>query len=164
MKKIGLICLVVIMALGMLGTAYALWWDSLYLEGTVETGNIGLDWSQGDPYAIGDIKNVSQYGCYIDGNTLVIWITNAYPCVDYVFPIDLHGTGTIPVHVNMYYTGGNIDPSWVIVPDFSGAQIHQGDMLWGDVVVHLDNTAQQGAMYTFCVQLDYWQYNEAGPQ
>jgi hypothetical protein len=63
----------------------------------------------------------------------------------------------------MYCSGGNIDPAWVDVTDFSGLQIHQCDEYWGEVIVHLDNTAAQGATYTFCCTLDYWQYNEAGP-
>lgn len=40
MKKIGLICLAVVLALGGLGIGFAHWSDQLYIEGTVETGEV----------------------------------------------------------------------------------------------------------------------------
>ena len=42
MKKIGIICLAVLLALGALGVGYAKWFDTLNIQGTVETGE--LDW------------------------------------------------------------------------------------------------------------------------
>lgn len=162
MKKIGLICLALVVALGTLGAAFALWSDTLFLEGTVNTGDIGLEWTQGDPYD-NEEKDVSHAECQIIGNTLYIDIYNAYPCVTYTIPIDLHGTGSVPVHTSWMVMPGNCNPSWVTMPNWGGLQIHQGEDLWGDVVVHLDNTAEQGMTYSFSVILDYWQYNEAGP-
>lgn len=40
MKKIGLLCLAVVLALGSLGIGFAHWSDQLYVEGTVETGEV----------------------------------------------------------------------------------------------------------------------------
>ena len=162
MKKIGLICLALVLALGTLGAAFALWSDTLFLEGTVGTGNIGLEWSQGDPYD-NEEKDISHAECTILGNTLFIDIYNADPCVTYTIPIDLHGTGSVPVHTSWTVIPGNCNPSWITMPNWGDLQIHQGEDLFGDVVVHLDNTAEQGTLYSFSVVLDYWQYNEAGP-
>jgi hypothetical protein len=39
-KKIGIICLTLVLALGSLGIGYAHWSDTLYIEGTVETGQV----------------------------------------------------------------------------------------------------------------------------
>jgi len=41
-KKIGLILLTVVMAMGALGVGYALWWDDLFVDVYVDTGE--LDW------------------------------------------------------------------------------------------------------------------------
>jgi len=42
MKKFGLLCLAVVLALGALGIGYALWYEILYIQGTVDTGEV--DW------------------------------------------------------------------------------------------------------------------------
>jgi len=43
MKKIGLLALALIMALGALGIGYAAWTDTINITGTVETGSVSLD-------------------------------------------------------------------------------------------------------------------------
>ena len=43
MKKFGLICLAVIMALGALGVGYAAWTDEILIDGTVETGSVDIN-------------------------------------------------------------------------------------------------------------------------
>jgi hypothetical protein len=42
MKKLGLICLAVMLALGSLGVAYAAWTDMIFIEGSVDTGTLVL--------------------------------------------------------------------------------------------------------------------------
>jgi predicted ribosomally synthesized peptide with SipW-like signal peptide len=159
MKKIVLICMALVMALGAVGVGYALWSDSLVISGTVNTGDIGLVWSQGTPYDTEiAAKDVSHGECRIDGDTLYITVVDAYPCIEYHFPIDLHGVGSVPVHTAMTVISGNM--AWIALPNMSGLQIHEGDTWNGEIVIHLDNTALENSVYTFEVQLDYWQWNE----
>lgn len=42
MKRIGLICLALVLALGTLGAAYAAWIDTVTISGTVQTGSLDL--------------------------------------------------------------------------------------------------------------------------
>ena len=42
MKRIGLICMALVLALGALGVGYALWWDEVTIEGTVQTGSVEI--------------------------------------------------------------------------------------------------------------------------
>lgn len=42
MRKIGVICIALVLALGSLGVAYAAWTDMIYVEGTVENGTVIL--------------------------------------------------------------------------------------------------------------------------
>jgi hypothetical protein len=161
MKKLTLIAMALVVAVGAMGVGYALWSDSLYLEGTVYTGDIGLEWSQGVPYDTEIPEKDVSYGvCEIQGDLLIITIYNAYPSIEYHFPLDIHGTGTVPVHTQMTWVGGNANPAWLAIPDLSGLQVHQSDVYNFELVVHLDNTAIENSVYTFAVQLDYWQYNE----
>ena len=43
MKKIGLLSLALVLALGTLGIGYAMWQDTVTIEGTVNTGSVDLD-------------------------------------------------------------------------------------------------------------------------
>lgn len=43
MKKIGLLCMALVLALGMLGVGYAMWKDEITIEGTVNTGTVVVD-------------------------------------------------------------------------------------------------------------------------
>ena len=43
MKKIGLLCLALVLALGTLGVGYAMWSDTITITGTVNTGSVDLD-------------------------------------------------------------------------------------------------------------------------
>jgi predicted ribosomally synthesized peptide with SipW-like signal peptide len=43
MKKIGLLCLALVLALGALGVGYAAWTDTITISGTVNTGTLNID-------------------------------------------------------------------------------------------------------------------------
>lgn len=43
LKKMGILALALLIALGAMGTAYAAWTDSVYIEGTVYTGTLDID-------------------------------------------------------------------------------------------------------------------------
>ncbi|MCD6391565.1 MAG: hypothetical protein J7L92_06220, partial [Dehalococcoidia bacterium] len=43
MKKIGLLSLALVLALGTLGVGFAMWQDTVTIEGTVNTGSVDLD-------------------------------------------------------------------------------------------------------------------------
>ena len=43
MKKIGILCLALVMALGSLGVAYAAWQETLTMSGTVDTGTVDIE-------------------------------------------------------------------------------------------------------------------------
>ena len=42
MKKIGLICLTLVFALGAMGVGYAMWTDTIDIDGTVNTGTVNI--------------------------------------------------------------------------------------------------------------------------
>lgn len=44
MKKIRILVITLVIAFAVLGGAYALWYDSLYINETVETGQLDIDW------------------------------------------------------------------------------------------------------------------------
>lgn len=169
--KIGVIFLVSVMALAGASAGYALWSEDLTIDGTINTGTVDVEWQNIEAYdnQIDTKKDASSVTAIPDDNTLVVTLTDAYPCITYTVEFDLVCVGTIPVH----FTGwdidyGNCDPSWIIITDSidyrqGGPQLHQDESVSGKLTIHLDNSAEQGAVYTFEMTAVAGQYNEYPP-
>ncbi len=89
-----------IAAVLMLGVTYGLWFQALYIYGTVYTGTLDAEWSihcafDTEP-EVKDFSNITIDRCSSDPYTLIITVENAYPCITYYAVIDLTNTGTIP--------------------------------------------------------------------
>ena len=118
MKKIGLICLALILALGTLGVGYAMWKDTVVINGTVETGTVRLGISKAscdEPWDEYLDKNVGNVTCTQSGELLCMIfyaldetpvyeraefiISNAYPGYRPTVWVDVASCGTIPTHL-----------------------------------------------------------------
>jgi|YelNatPaOPRAMG01_1025707.scaffolds.fasta_scaffold08465_7 hypothetical protein len=127
------IAIITLIALAIVGFAYAHWSETLWLNGTVTTGNMcaefkppitrtdtGLDYSCGerftnpDPHQIDkDIgssnayfMDVNQDGC---NDTIVIELNNVYPCYYEHIAFWIHNCGTIPWRIwRVIFNPGNI--------------------------------------------------------
>ncbi len=174
MKKIGLLCLALVLALGSLGVAGALWSDWLYIDGWVETGYIGAEWSI-ETYYDDEEKDFSSIYVYPINpdypNYMYIEIWNAYPSVTYTVKWDIHNTGSIPIHFDNPSMWGDLPPdTWVTFHAYDpvtgdlinmyGYQLHPGETMYGQFTIHLSNDALQDHWYYFYIDLEYGQYNE----
>jgi hypothetical protein len=185
--KIGAIFVISIMALSGTGAAYALWYDYLHLDVDVETGYIGMDWSLGQPW---DTEPADKDFSYVtaellpwgesDLGRLFIHIYNAYPCIDYVVPFDLHNTGTIPIHLSdpeMWIDGDDNmltgEDGWGTIKilvdgvemQWEGWQIHPGEVIYGDIIIHFNNNLPQDIYsWIYCMNIPYHQWNEDYPE
>jgi len=166
-NKIGAMFLASAIALAFIGSSYAMWSETIIMNGTVTTGTINIDWSLGNPYddeAAG--KDFSYVEANIvDPNHIQITIVGAYPCITYYVPFDIHNSGTIAVHLGPFV----VDPaSWatagiiIITPNLYGYQLHPGASVNGILAFHFtnDDGFQQGSTYTFTVSVTGYQYNE----
>ena len=119
MKKIGLICLAVVLALGIAGVGFGWWNETLDIgQNPVTTGEAKVSWNitYCSPYIslynAGKADHWGDYSVSADGHTLTISMGNMYPCAEVKFYPELHNTGTIPVKVNGFTvskTGGSDD-------------------------------------------------------
>ncbi len=161
MKKIGLLCLAVILALGTLGVGYSLWSEDLYIEGYIETGELSAEWSIYDAWAE-DPKGSSWIDAYILGDTLYVDIYNAYPSIWYYVWFDIHNDGTIPLHVGDFTVDpGNLPAQTDFSIDYYGPwQLHPSESGDGELWLHLANDAAENAVYTFSAQVTVGQWNE----
>ena len=165
MKKIGLLALALVLALGSLGVAYAMWYEDLFIEGTVATGELDADLIIVDYYEVGDDKDVAWAEASVVGKTLSWTVHNAYPGVEYWLVFEIYNSGTIPLHVcGFNYDISNVGPGASLgYCGPSPLQVHPGESVVSCVVVLLDNDAAQGATYTFTFDYVVVQYNEACP-
>lgn len=153
MKKIGLICLALVLALGTLGIGYALWSENLYIEGVANTGEV--DWefyntqSPGSPPVFthddqgidpGWDKDVAWKDVYFtdsdgdgDYDTMTLIIHNAYPGYFNHGSFWVHNNGTVPIHIVDFFMtyGGQV---YSLVPAGYWVETADGafEILWGD--------------------------------
>ena len=126
MKKIGLLCLALVLALGTLGVGFALWSETLYIDGTVYTGELDWEFECGtvtvsdpctpptaDKNCDNDFQNVrpapgdKNVGCTDvvcvdsdgdgDVDTLQVTLNNVYPCYYVHIGYFIHNNGSIPL-------------------------------------------------------------------
>lgn len=176
MKKAMGMFAALILALGMSGLAYATWSETLMISGTVNTGTVDVEWSEDGSWDTDDYpyapegKDVSGITCVIDGDTLIVTVTNAYPCIDYYNVVDIHCVGTIPVHLYEVFTSipdpnvlveiSYYEDSGCTVPAVLPVQLHTCDRIYVEIHVHITQDAIQNHAYTFTAQIDAVQWNK----
>ncbi len=127
-KKVGLIVLVVVLALGALGVGYAAWSQSLNVTANVNTGTFGAKFASAvsnDDGTPGNILDPSSAGSWsggvwdsgtrastnvgnttvaittttVTGDTLTVTINNAYPGYFGSVAVQVANTGSVPIKV-----------------------------------------------------------------
>ena len=183
-KMIGIFATLII-ALGMSGVAFAHWSETLYINGTVYTGELDAEWSV---HSIWDNEppNKDVSGMTItpvdsdgdgDNDTLNIVISNAYPSIHYYAILDVHNNGSIPLHTYITIDPGNLPDGTTLEflgvtmlrngtqvefvdPLENGAQIHPCHMAYALLHVHLPQSAAENTTYTFTITVEAVQWNE----
>ena len=102
MKKIGLIVLALVVAMGALGAGYAAWQDTLEIDATAEVGSFDVDFV--NDYDFDNEDRWRDYGhidtwCWNDDNAR-IKIENAYPGYEATAKFEVKNKGTIPARVS----------------------------------------------------------------
>jgi hypothetical protein len=80
MKKFGILCLALVIALGALGVGYAAWTDTIFIDGTVSTGSVCLN-----------IERFKEYGGCPDE----VWGNWVYDGVSVSCPMGYHFEGIV---------------------------------------------------------------------
>lgn len=185
MKKLGIICLALVLALGTLGVGFALWSETLYIEGTVDTGEVAAEWTgcycfdQGlDPNPDGSNKgkDVGSTVCEIEPEArhlLLITVENAYPCYWNDCQVEITNTGTVPIiFEDMVITphdfvlasayGANDGEVWIdLVNGVGEIQLEPEESTALSFKIHVEQCAEELATYTFTIEILWVQYNES---
>jgi len=145
MKKIGLLCLALVLALGTLGVGYAMWSDEVTIEGTVDTASLTIGFqelilAEGAEYLGKDVGSITGYmdvqkGLhYVEAPTggyympiydkIVVTLNNTYPCYWGHITYTLANGGTIPAvitGISLSDPTGELTFMWATPPPASPA-------------------------------------------
>lgn len=161
-----------VIALAFVGVGYGLWSKVLFIDGTVETGNVNAvfdstwtddqDTSQDPP---GHEKHVARCEATIDGeDTQIMHITvlNGYPSYRCTVWFDIMNTGSIPVKVQAYNLTGvpvELEVEQTGLP--IGTQMEPEGKARGDLHIHvLQEAKEYPASYSFSATITLVQWNE----
>ena len=96
------------------------------------------------------------------GETLLVTISNAYPSYYCTVFFDIKNNGSVPVKIlSMAAMGPHITVAWSEL--FIGQQIDPGDVVQGDLELHVEQSAPQGSELTLVGKIQLAQWNEATP-
>lgn len=177
MKKIGLICLALVLALGALGIGYAQWTETLTINGTVDTGELdwefvganGFDTAAGEndwhcndgfvgipAYWQGDRDAGITSVAIVDPHTVSVTLDNVYP--SYFTSVNLTplNTGTVPLIVDTVNINGTTirsTPSAVVKLDLGGDTNDDIEILWKDGFLNTILPGEQPDDMTFLVHV-----------
>lgn len=164
MKKIGLICLALVLALGALGIGYAQWTETLLIDGTVNTGSVSAELSVGacSDNEVSPYTEVSSISCKLkvdDPKTLVVTVLNAYPSITYTCLFDITNTGTVPLKIASMNITGVPPEVEVVIADVVVGQVIDVGSVYGMITVHLTGDAPEGGVIIFTVPIELVLYN-----
>jgi hypothetical protein len=97
MKKIGIILLAAVLALGVIGVGYAAWSQALAFTSNVATGNLAATITSGALASNATYATIVKSASSTNTN-LIITIGNAAPGNVFTVPWTITNTGTIPVN------------------------------------------------------------------
>jgi len=123
MKKIGLLCLAVVLALGLVGGGFAYWSDTLTITTTVSTGYLQLKLTN-------IVPSNSNITCIKTSETgeavsFTLTVSDAYPGYEGKVDFKIENTGTIPAYIyDIDFDGSPAYPSW--------SHIGWDDIIWGE--------------------------------
>ena len=167
------------------GAIAAMWSESLWINVTVSTGEVDVEWSAWnrsdngpDPQAPGfdnsEGKDVAQ--CIVTPEIydeedqvikLNVTITNAYPGYAPTLELLVDNVGTIPVKLYNYSVTAGGDYCGEISFNFltpNSTQIHPGGNSTYEIQIVILQPAQYNSTYTFEISLTFAQWNEVtGP-
>jgi predicted ribosomally synthesized peptide with SipW-like signal peptide len=178
MKKIWLLCLALVLALGAMGTGLAYWTEVLEITGTVAMGELDAEFSAKNCYDNEMGPDVAQLACTLsdggdtepgsspmDMSMCTATITNAYPGYVATCELTIKNNGTIPAKVAAVTYTGEVAGECVFSTKLTTVAddvIAVGGTVADKLEISIPTTAGnevENQSYTLGVQIDFEQTN-----
>lgn len=162
--RVGVLFMSIVVMLAMVGVGSALWSEVMDISGTVQTGDVNVEWSLGDIFENDHGKEVAECDALLSENLLEIVIGGGYPSYECWVSFDVHSVGTVPVHI--YH------PQWTVLPPTEAVtfsvvdcyeedtQLHPDEQAFCTLYIHVEQEASQSDTYVFEGFLEARQFNE----
>jgi len=166
--KMTAIFATLLIALMVAGISYAMWDKTLFIDGTVNTGEVNaafiayscVETPEAEGKDVGSCSVVEG----IDDQHLVVTIDNGYPCYTCTVYFTIGNTGTIPVKVqSLTVVAPPPEISFTFAGIAVGDQIDGGASQEGSIVIHIEQSAAELAQYLFSIEIYLVQWNEYIP-
>jgi len=172
--KMTAIFAILMIALMLAGVSYALWSKTIYIEGTVNTGDVDAEFGDTRCTASLDMeglvpvpaeKMTFTFECHpdeLDPQILHVVITDLYPSIWIHCYFEIWNTGTVPWIVNSaVLTSVDFPGDVIFTPiDLVGTQVEPGYCTEADLEIHLTNEALENSQYPFDVEIEVVHWNE----
>ncbi|MDH5634293.1 MAG: hypothetical protein OEY30_00550 [Candidatus Bathyarchaeota archaeon] len=156
------------------GVSYAMWEKTMTITGTVNTGEMDVQFCN-VAVSSDEAKKVSSWSAVVtDPEHITVTIDNAYPCIWYTIDADINNVGTIPVIIQSitvtdlpsyaeYTLTGAVVGDQIDTPAMVKAGVPDAvDTVPFDIGIHLlnDPMTPMNSGFTFTVTIQCVQYNE----
>ena len=165
MKRIGLLSLALVLALGTMGVGLAQWTETLTITGNANIGNLSVTFQDegcADNETTYDVADctVSVTGKDTDNETLTVTITNAYPCYTCTVAFEVLNDGSVPVDLDdMDFSGVPSQLGIGINHNTATEDLAVGSTKAGCFDIHVETSAGENANYTFSIPIAASQFN-----
>jgi len=168
MRKIGLIAMALVLALGTLGVGYAMWTDTVTINGSVTTGNVDLDIdSVSCTYVYKVVDDIVDDDVTIHEKGDLIRSTSCTPMdLEQDDPADaVNDLELIASAVTTAMAGDDSDYAWMTFTNIFPTTLP----IEADIVLHYDGTIPAHIVYTeddselgalSAVQMEAWYYKK----
>lgn len=146
-------------ALAVLGFAYAYWNETLTIAGTVETGELDVKFSSATCTDNEGGIDVGTCTVSTTDQTMTVTIENAYPSYECTVTFTIDNTGTIPAKVTATDIPTVAELSITLEGLSVGQVISKDGGVSATLKIHVTGTAAEGSTYTFTVTIVFGQFN-----
>jgi len=151
--RIGMLSIALLLALCVTGVGYAAWTDTVSIGGTVETGYIKVELSDGQGSPSGNVT------ASIAGHTIIIKIVAGCAGKYSYYDFDIHNVGTIPVKIQGIVKDCSGGPVSTVTGVGVGTQIEQDGVDPDTVCGNVTMTVPCAGTYICKVTFDFVQWN-----
>lgn len=161
MKKIGLLMLALVLALGTMGAVLARSTETLWINGTADTGSLGVEFTLRNQVWSPEGVTVSVRYAGDDGDgerdrdIAIITIDNAYPSAVSFIRLQIHNSGTTPLHIAevIITVDGSPELDVWVREDPTSTILYPRDTTTITIGVHVTDDALEEASYDFIVEV-----------